>query len=181
MENKEFEQVYSENVIEFVTIANEFCSFLENIKNYTRTDILEKLQKILSKLYLKGSSLPALDSFYDDANEKFVSEMDWNYIQKNLENKLGEFDEFLEVFDPRMQDRVEPIVMTISENLADIYQDVKDFIMLYRVGNNEIMNDAIWECKNTFNDYWGQKCLNVLRAIHHLIYQEDIDEEEEKT
>ena len=43
MENTEYEQVYSEKVIKFVTVANEFCTFLENAKNFTRKDLKNNL------------------------------------------------------------------------------------------------------------------------------------------
>jgi len=49
------------------------------------------------------------------------------------------------------------------------------------------MNDAVWECKQNFENYWGQKLVNSLRAIHRFIYsgeeigkaeiKENIDEE----
>jgi hypothetical protein len=32
------------------------------------------------------------------------------------------------------------------------------------------MNDAVWECKLNFEDYWGQKLVNSLKAIHKFIY-----------
>lgn len=180
MENTGFEEVYSKNVIEFVTIVNEFCAFLEKVNQLTRVEIVEKTQKFLPLLYLKGSLLPTIESVYDEANEKFVTETDYNYIYRNLQEKLARFDDYLEVFDIRMNESETPVVASVSENLADIYQDVKDFLMLYRVGTNEIMNDAIWECKNNFEEYWGQKALNSLRAIHNLLYKENIEDADDE-
>ena len=40
------------------------------------------------------------------------------------------------------------------------------------------MNDALWECKNNFEEFWGQKLVNVLRAIHSLVYSEALNEEQ---
>jgi len=59
---------------------------------------------------------------------------------------------------------------SISENIADIYQDLKDFILAYRIGTLDVMNDALWMCRNNFEQYWGQKLVNGLRAIHNLVY-----------
>lgn len=179
MGNTEFEHVYFENVIEFVKVTNDFCLFLENSKDLSRKNIINKLQKLLTLLYSKAILLPAVESVLDDVNEKFVTENDWEFINDTLRKKIGSFNEFLEVFDPRMAESVEPIVVSISENLADIYQDIKNFIMLYQVGTNEIMNDALWECNNSFKEYWGQKTLNTLRAIHNLINNENLEDEEE--
>jgi len=54
--------------------------------------------------------------------------------------------------------------------MADIYQDLKDFLLLYQTGTKEVMNDALWECKMNFENIWGQKLVNSIRAIHKFIY-----------
>ena len=181
MENCDFDTIYSKNVIEFVTVAGEFCGFLEKSKDFSRKEILEKLQKLLPLLYLKGTLLPNLESVFEEVNEKFVTEQDWEFIRNAVLLKIGKFDEFLETFDPRMEESETPVICSISENIADIYQDVKNFIMLYRVGANEIMNDAIWECKNNFEEFWGQKAANTIRAIHNLVVNEDLEQEDSPT
>ena len=62
------------------------------------------------------------------------------------------------------------LLSSISENMADIYQDIKDFLLLYQTGTNEVMNDAVWECRMNFENFWGQKLVNSMRAIHSFIY-----------
>lgn len=170
--------VYSKNVIEFVTVANEFCLYLESVSKNSIQEFLNKTQKILPLLYIKTSMLPEIESTFEEANEKFVTERDWYVIYDNIQKLIRNADEYIEVFDPRMQESETPVVSSISENIADIYQDVKDFLMLYRVGTLEIMNDALWECRENFISFWGQKLTNVLRAIHNLIYNYNFDEED---
>ncbi len=63
-----------------------------------------------------------------------------------------------------------PLLSSISENMADMYQDAKDFLLLYQTGTNEIMNDAVWECRLNFENFWGQKLVNSMRAIHKFLY-----------
>jgi hypothetical protein len=53
--------------------------------------------------------------------------------------------------------------------MADLYQDMKDFVSLYSMGVTEIMNDAVWECKMNFENYWGQILVNALRVIHRIV------------
>jgi hypothetical protein len=54
--------------------------------------------------------------------------------------------------------------------MTDIYQDLKNFLLLYQTGTREVMNDAVWECRLNFESFWGQKLTNSLRAIHKFIY-----------
>ena len=113
----------------------------------------------------------------DDTPEKFVSEEDYNFLLHKLEEKFGQFDAYQEVFDPSIQYSEEALEASISENVTDIYQDLKDFILSYRIGTLEVMNDALWECRNNFEQYWGQRLVNGLRAIHNLVYGiSDLDE-----
>jgi hypothetical protein len=65
--------------------------------------------------------------------------------------------------------------------MTDIYQDIKDFLLLYQTGTEEVMNDAVWECRMNFENFWGQKLVNAMRAIHKFIYSgEEIGRVEKK-
>jgi len=176
------EVVYSKNVIEFATVANEYCSFIEAVDQFQRKDFITRVQKLFPLLYLKTTLLPEPDiKMSDDVPEKFVSEEDYNFILHKLEAKFGQFDAYHEVFDPSMQYSDVALEASISENITDVYQDLKDFILAYRIGTLEVMNDALWECRNNFEQYWGQRLVNGLRAIHNLVYgNADLDETDEE-
>lgn len=172
--------VYSKNVIEFVTVANEFCNFIENNGNFSRFDFVDRLHKILPLVYLKACMLPEIDDENLESPEKFVSEVDYNFLMSKISSKLAQFDGYQEVFEFGMQFSEEAIEANISENVCDIYQDLKDFIMAYRLGADEMMIDALGECRNNFTSYWGQKLTNCMRALHAIRYGDvDLNEEEQ--
>ena len=164
--------VYSKNVVEFVTVASEYCRLIENVSQLPAMRNVENLQKILPLLYLKAALLPENEKVLDDFLEKFVTELDYNMLLQKWLVLLGEFDSFYEVFDPEIQFGEEMVTASISESLMDIYQDLKDFLTSYSFGNEEIMNDALYDCTSHFKGFWGQRLVNVLRAIHKLIIDE---------
>jgi hypothetical protein len=173
--------VYSRNVVEFVAVANEFCKYAEHASELKGDDLLRIFQRILPLMYIKASLLPELDPYFEDGNEKFVTESDWIAISETLKRKLGTADDYLEVFDEKSGDVEGPVLSSISENMTDIYQDIKDFLLLYQTGTEEVMNDAVWECRMNFENIWGQKLVNSMRAIHKFIYSgEEIGREEKK-
>jgi len=175
------ELVYSKNVIEFVTVANEYCSFIEKAEHFSRKDFLSRMQKIFPLLYLKASLLPEPEmELSDESPEKYVTEEDYNYIQEKLLSKLGDVDAYQEIYDSSLQYSYIPVEGSISENITDVYQDLKDFILSYRIGTIEVMNDAFIECRNNFEQYWGQKLVNALRAIHFLLYSNTNLEEDDR-
>jgi hypothetical protein len=171
--------VYSQNITEFVTVASEYCSFVENTARFAKKDFLDKARKLLPLIYLKGSLLPKFESVFEDENEKFVTEEEWGFIHNSVQKKLGFHDEYREVFDPLTHEHVEQSTTSISDNLADIYQDLKNFVTLYNIGTEEIMNDALWECQLNYEEFWGQRLLNALKAIHSVFFGDDDLEEDE--
>jgi len=176
------EPVYSRNVVEFVAVANEYCKYAEHASELKGDELLKIMQRILPLMYLKASLLPQFEPFFEDGNEKFVTESDWVSLNDILKEKFGTANEFLEVFDNKAEETGSPAVSTISENMTDIYQDMKDFLLLYQTGTREVMNDAVWECRLNFEEFWGQKLVNTLRAIHKFIYSgEDIGKVEDDT
>lgn len=166
--------IYSKNVVEFITVASEFCATMENVARYEVEENLGKLQKILPLLYLKAAILPEVERLLDEELEKFISELDYNALHQKWLSQLGEHDDFYEVFNPEIQFGSETVTASISENLLDIYQDLKDFITAYSIGNEEVMNDSLAECVFHFKEFWGQQLVNVLRAVHMLVVS-DVD------
>ena len=164
-------KIYSEAVVEFVTVSAEYCKRLETCQKFGQDDFIDVFCKILPLLYLKASLLVGLVS---DEEEGFVehpvTENDYNYVRNCVADLLMDKDDYLDVFveDFKYSDR--PIRQTISENLADVYQNLRNFIEVYRQGYDDAMLQALSEVVVTFELEWGQKLLNALRALHDVKY-----------
>jgi hypothetical protein len=171
--------VYSPAVIDFVTVAAETCLFLEHASEQTKEEFVTKLVKILPLLYLKTSMVEIPEPVFDDMPERFVTEEDYNYIKEQVEQLLGADDSFLDVFHPDISLSDTPIASFVSENLSDIYQELKDFAANYRTADTDIMNDAMIACLQAFGEHWGQKLLGSLRALHAIRFSDDFGNEEE--
>lgn len=165
--------VFSKNVVEFVTVAVQYCTFLENTENQTSKEYTDKLTKLLPLLYLKAALLPETEIEDEIYPEVTVTEDDYNYIVSKLYSAYKEKDTYLEVFLDDMKYSDTPIAASISEDIADIYQDIKNFISIYEQGIEENMSEGLYTCFENFKLYWGQKLVNVLRALHSLRYSED--------
>ncbi|MDD4968352.1 MAG: DUF5063 domain-containing protein [Paludibacter sp.] len=173
--------VYSKKVIEFVTVAAETCLFLEHADEFTKTDFIQKSVKILPLLYLNASLLEIPEPVFEEIPERFVNEEDYQYVRGLVEQLLGNDDSYLEVFHPDMALSDTPIAAFVSENMADTYQELKDFAANYQLGDIDIMNDALVACLEAFGEHWGQKLLNALRALHALRFSDGFGSDEEET
>ena len=124
--------------------------------------------------------LPPCESIGMTEPETFVNESDYEVVRLSVAGVMGERDDYLDVFLDDMRYSDTPIRKTISEDLADIYQDVKNFVSVYRLGFDETMNDALAICEENFALYWGQTLVNTMRALHEVKYAPaDEDEAEE--
>jgi geranylgeranyl pyrophosphate synthase len=88
-------------------------------------------------------------------------------------------DDYLDVFVEDMKYSDTPIRKSIAEDLADIYQAVKDFVCQFQSGLNETMHDALATVREQFASYWGQTLVNTMRALHEVKFSKSDDEEEE--
>ena len=73
--------VYKRHVIEFVAVAKEFFDFVETIPTMERKDVLQRLQKFIPLIYLKGSLLPACECEEEGLAEDTVTEEQYNYLR----------------------------------------------------------------------------------------------------
>ena len=177
---KESQTIFDKNVIEFVTVAAEFCAFLERAESMKCSTFVDTSLKILPLLYLKASMLPKCETIGDEAPETYVTEEIYEILRINLAGLMGDKDDYLDVFVQDMVYSDHPIKKSISEDLADIYQDIKDFIFVFQLGLNETMNDSLAICQENFGMLWGQKLVNTLRALHDVKYNLQDNEEEEE-
>ena len=82
-----------------------------------------------------------------------------------MRNKFATDDEFW-VLDLEGPDESNPIKASISELLTDIYQDMKDFVLLYQKEGRAAKQNAAKECKSLFFAHWGIRAVDVLKVIH---------------
>lgn len=170
--------IFDKNSIEFVTVAAEYCGFIERSRGADRKSFVDTALKILPLLYLKASLIPECEMIGEDSLEVFVTEDDYECVRRAIADVMGYQDDYLEVFLPDMAYSDTPIKKCISEDLADIYQDLKDFIGVFQLGLNATMNDALYVCKEHFAEFWGQRLVNTMRALHDVKYHasEEMDE-----
>ena len=133
----------------------------------TRTEWIDRMLKILPLLTLSfvvAKTVASLMKF-----EIFVQEED--YFRELRVSEIGGEEDISNVFIEDMKYSDRPI-SHFSENIADIYQDIRNFISVYKVELTEHMESALEICTNNFKSYWGQKLLNVLRPLHALLSKE---------
>lgn len=163
------EAVMSRNVLDFITVANEFCLSLEKHQQYTRNELFSFLQKIAPLIYLKAALLPDIEPSDEDATEHFVTEEEWETLFNELYRKFGEQDPFTYV-DLRENSHQDPVTGSLAECFTDVYQDLRDFILLYQKPLRAQKENAVRECRKLFETRYGYRLAIALSAIHNILY-----------
>ena len=168
---KKIDALISPQTKEFVKLCRKYFEYLETLPDKNISDFWLVQLNLLPKIYTGLFQLPRLKGCYSSDVEKFVSEREYNKTLVNLATYIGNLDKFTDFADLSHPGSVKVIEASLSEILADIYQELKDFVILYETGTIEDMNDAIVECLDSFEQYWGIRMLSATRIIHVNLYQ----------
>ena len=161
--------VYSKTVLEMLTVGNEFCLFLEKAEDYDLRDILLFLDKICPLIYIKAALLPEIPAGDGEASEHFVTEGDWELVFNTLHQKFGD-DDIYYFIDHHEKSHTDAIRASLAENFTDIYQDLKDFVLLYQKPRKISKDWAVSECKRLFETRFGYRLVNAHAALHFLLF-----------
>ena len=166
--------VYSSEMVEFVTHANTYCQALEDPSDVDGLTFIEQSVRQLSGIYQGMLKIGKSDPVFESGGEPTVTEADWSDIYQKILRLLGPHNEYLRPAREDEYDRSDLVTHTISEDMSDVYQELRDFTAIYARGIEELMNDAAWELTVRFSEHWGMKLLNALGALHQL-YSKGID------
>jgi hypothetical protein len=155
------------NVLEFLRVAHEYCLFTEKAAEMNKQQISDFFLKIGPLLYLKGKLLPVIDPEYPETTERFVTEEEWQEIFNIHRAAFVKDDEYYHVNYEEFNE-YEAVKASLSENFTDIYQDLKDFVLLYQKNSRAARQNAVHDCKVLFETRWGHKILSNMRYLHFL-------------
>lgn len=160
--------VYQQSSIDFVTTAAECCRLWEQSAQVEREEWIEQSLRLLSMLYLRARLCEPGEEMGDGYVQHFVTEDDYVQVQSGVMALLGTDDTYLEVMVEDFRYSDQPVTALISENIADIYQELRDLCASYQTAQEEVMNDALIACLDAYREHWGMKALCALRALHNL-------------
>ena len=159
-------------LINLVALCAEFCSTLENCREVELSDLTNTLLGQLPRIYYEFHDIDAGENSsleeWGIGVSDHLEEEQYEGIRMQLAAAFGEDDTYLETFEKDMKYSDTPIATTISENLADIYQPLYDFVVEVRESAGENLEEAYIACKDGFKEYWSQTLCNVMRALNAM-------------
>lgn len=159
-------------LINLVALCAEYCSTLEQCREMELKELTETLLGQLPRIYYEFHDIDAGESAsleeWGIGVSDHLDEDQYESVRIQLAAAFGEDDTYLETFEKDMKYSDTPIATTVSENLADIYQPLFDFVVEVRESDGDNLEEAYRACREGFREYWSQTLCNVMRALNAI-------------
>jgi Domain of unknown function (DUF5063) len=163
--------IIKSEVKEYLESARLYCEFIESTIEIDSTDFLKGVRMLLLTLYQKALFLPLYDG---DSNEDTDDLLGDNYykVVKLIGKKVGKTDFYLHMFDPTNSSDEKPVGGSLTDDLGDIYRDLKRALLQLDTNSEVAKEDALWSLHFLFRIHYGEHIMNGLYAIHFFLQHE---------
>ncbi|MCB1314725.1 MAG: DUF5063 domain-containing protein [Leptospiraceae bacterium] len=153
---------------EFLSVARSFCAFCERNPVPPIRNFIEECLSGIVDLYRNALMLPEIHITrrFEAENEDFLK--DYAQVAKRISIFLGQYDVYWFVYNPYYQDGEEPVCSTISDDLGDIYSDIKRNLRIIDTAELSAIEHGLWELRFLFQNHWGHHAVCAMSAIHAL-------------
>lgn len=157
-------------MLEAVATAARFCVAMENARESEKADFVREMTSCLPRLYTQFAEVDAGVAIADELQIglSYVDEDYYESIRRRVEALLGPDDTYLETFEEDMKYSDTPIAASVSEGLADIFQDLYNFATRVKESEGLALESAFAECRENFDAYWSRTLCNVMRPLNSM-------------
>ena len=156
----------NDQVAEFVAEARRYCALIENEERGTASAFEKECLVVLLRLYQQMLRLPSTDPPDPELPEQIRHE-EWQAVWERTSQRT-EHDQYWEVFEPFARNKPDPIYGSISDDLADIWRDVKEGLSTFDSGKPNCIKDAVSHWRFSFGSHWGYHVAGAIRALTAL-------------
>lgn len=152
----------------FTAQASDYCSLIEDGPAPNSWIFAQACLMQLLLLYQLALQLPEAGPASDDLLPRIEHEA-WNLVRENIAKRLAR-DYYWAVFEPLEQELPDALVGSLSDDLADIWRDLKPGLALIDIGTKNSPNDIVWEWRLSFETHWGTHAVGAISALHALCF-----------
>lgn len=133
----------SREASQFRDVAGRYCALIERSSSLSTAELLVALEPLLALLYHAGAALPEIAPATDGIEESGAGGTP--EVERALGARFGERDYYREVFDPADAADGDPVGGTLSGDLTEIYQDLREALALAEPSRGIDPADVLWD------------------------------------
>lgn len=152
----------------FIAEARNYCALIETDDEPNSWVFAQKCLAAVLRLHYHALALPAGAPDSADALDQIDHEA-WQAIMNRIQQKLAR-DQYWVIFEPLEEAQPEADIGSISDDLADIWRNIKDGLLWIDRGQPQSINDAVWHWRITFETHWANHASGAACALTALCY-----------
>jgi hypothetical protein len=147
----------------FTVAAERFCALIESDWRLRGDLLFAELARALACLYAAATKLPDIELDSDDLPDQRSSHVQWQAAFWPIAAALRKDDFYWDV-EPNREETPEVVGRLLTDELGDVYRDVKEGLLLRDSGVPD--TDVLWQWRFEFWSHWGAHAIGALGALH---------------
>lgn len=158
-------------VKDFIISARQYCEFMESTQESDPIGFLKKTRELLLSLYQKGLTFPLYHGDFDEDIEDMLGER-YFVVLDQINKKIGKVDYYSHVYDPSNFQNNKPVTGSLTDDLGDIYRDLKRALLKLDADSENAKEGALWDFHFLFRAHYGEHIINAVYAMHFSLQDE---------
>jgi hypothetical protein len=167
------ESVQLDAIEKFFHSAEAFCEFIDHSDDQTTETFVRNCAASLATVYADALVLPQVEPCEETIE---YPEIDTGSIYLTIHSRLRRLDSYERFFNP--YDPESAAAPLLGDDLAGIYRDLRAGLELYRLGTDCAIREAVFQWQFNFRIHWGRHLVGALTALHQIIAENLLTEDE---
>jgi hypothetical protein len=150
--------------VNFAEVAREYRALLTGQRPEIKA-FLSQVHSCVARLYAAALELPDVQPDRAEVEWEGKGYPTWRELYADLQSALGAREYYSEMFAPYELQGQDPVIGSLSDDLADIFSDVSRGLAAW---DSKDYHGAVWEWRFHFGHHWGEHATGALRALHAL-------------
>ena len=158
----------SDSVAIFVAEVRRYCRLIEDDESDNSWVFARDCLTSVLRLYAAALELPAKEPGTVEALNR-IDDDAWQRVCQRVGRKLAR-DCYWEVYEPLEQAQPQSLCGSLSDDLADIWRDVKDGLLSFDSGKQSAVDGAVWHWRFSLESHWGHHAVGAIAALNALCF-----------
>lgn len=169
--------------LSLAALSVEYCKRAANCESDEPRKFLCDVLRFLPRFYIVLSDLDPYGNGADEPVEETgaiyssLTEEQYDGVRNTIAGLLGENDVYLEASAEDMRFSDTPVAVSLSERLADIYQNMADYAAVIGQCVPELVPDVLADIKYRFASYLSDVLCSALKAADYIYHNANFDAE----
>lgn len=150
----------------YETAVREYCALIEVVREVTSSQFVDECLKLVLRLYEGVLCLPEVPPGTHEVVSRVGSE-ETSAIRRRVSDRLDK-DYYWAPEETWGSDPPQLTAGMLSDDLADIWQELKDGLLTLDVEGPDRINDVVRHWRFSFECHWGDHAAGAISALHAL-------------